>query len=138
MSVLNTALSSIPARDAMHGAVVACDPSTPASSVAALMGGRKIHAVVVEGIVADDEGERLVWGVITDLDLVRAVVLTDGDPAAETFASTDAVTVDATDDLATVARVLVEQGCSHAVVVDDERPIGVISTLDIARAVTAS
>lgn len=138
MSALNTSLSSIPARDAMHGAIVTCDPSTPATAVAELMSRHMIHCLVVEGIHGDDHGEHLVWGVVTDLDLVRAVVLTDGDPAAWTFASTEAVTVDASDDLATVAAVLVQRGSSHVVVVDDESPIGVISTLDIAKAVTAS
>ncbi len=138
MPALNTSLSSIPARDAMHGAILTCDPSTPATAVAALMSRHKIHCLVVEGIVGDDHGEHLVWGVISDLDLVRAVVLTDGAPAAWTFASTEAVTVDASDDLATVASVLVERACSHVVVVDDENPIGVISTLDIAKAVTAA
>ncbi len=138
MSTVNTSLSSIPAREAMHGAVLTCDPNTPATAVAALMSAQKVHCLVVEGIVGDDHGEHLVWGVISDLDLVRAVVLTDGDPAAWTFASTEAVTVDASDDLATVAAVLVERACSHVVVVDDESPVGVISTLDIAEAVTAS
>lgn len=134
MPLVNAPLSSIPARDVMHGPVVSCDPSTPMSAVAALMHGNRIHCVVVDGIVADGAGERLVWGVVSDLDLARAILMTDGDVQAGLIASTEALTVDADEDLESVCAVLVEHAASHAIVVDGERPAGVISTLDIARA----
>lgn len=134
MPLVNSPLSSIPARDVMHGPVVSCDPSTPLSAVAALMHGNRIHCVVVDGIVAEGTGERLVWGVVSDLDLARAILMADGDVPAGRIATTEALTVDADEDLESVCSVLVDHAASHAVVVEGERPVGVVSTLDIARA----
>ena len=126
-------LSSIIARDAMHAPIVACGPATDLDRVARLMATQRVHAVVVDGIL----GDRLVWGVVTDLDLIR-VALNEFAPAnAGEAARTEAVTVDADDDLALVARRLVEHGCSHAIVLDDDVPAGVVSTLDIASALAA-
>ena len=97
------------------------------------MATQRVHSVVVDGIL----GDRLVWGVVTDLDLIR-VALNEFAPAnAGEAARTEALTVDADDDLALVARRLVEHGCSHAIVLDDGVPAGVVSTLDIASALAA-
>lgn len=126
-------LSSFSARDAMHAPVAAVDPSTELATIAALMSSRRIHCVVVDGIRRDGAGEHLVWGVISDLDLVRGAL--EQDPATTTagrLAGTEALCVDVEDDLETVASALVAHDCSHAVVVERERPAGVISTLDIA------
>jgi CBS domain-containing protein len=133
MPLVNAPLSSIPARDAMHSPVVSCDPTTPMSAVASLMQRHHIHCVVVDGIVSGPAGERLVWGVISDQDLARAILMTEGDVQAGLIAGTEALTVDVEDNLETVCSVLVEHASSHAIVVEDERPVGVVSTLDIAR-----
>ena len=92
-------LSSILARDAMHAPIVACGPATDLDRVARLMATQRVHAIVVDGIL----GDRLVWGVVTDLDLIR-VALNEFAPAnAGEAARTEALTVDADDDLALVA-----------------------------------
>ena len=126
-------LSSIHARDVMNAPIVACAPDTGIDRVAALMTQRHMHAVIVNGI----RDERLVWGVITDLDLIRVALNEFAPPNAGQAAQTEALTVDAGDDLALVGRRLVEHSCSHAIVVDDDVPVGVVSTLDIAAAIAA-
>ncbi|WP_320668645.1 CBS domain-containing protein [Patulibacter defluvii] len=126
------------ARDVMHAPIVACDPATDLRDVAAEMARHRIHAVVVDGISHDRPGDRLVWAVLSDLDLVRAAVdLAIGATAGE-VAATPAVCVDDTDDLVVVAATLVENECSHAVVTADERPVGVVSTLDVVAALAAA
>jgi len=114
---------------------VACAPSTPLSEVAALMSQHRVHCVLVDGVSADERGERLVWGVVSDLDLIRATVADDGALTARAIATTEALTVDSDDDLGAVGAALGEHACSHAVVVEGERPVGVVSTLDPAIAI---
>jgi len=126
-------LHSIPVRDAMHAPIVACPPDTELDHVAKLMASHRVHAVVVDGI----RGDKLVWGVVTDLDLLRAALDASGATDAAGAARTEALTVDSADDLALVSRRLVEHACSHAIVVEGERPVGVISTLDVAAAIAA-
>jgi len=131
-------LSRILARDAMHSPVVACDAGTDLGDVAALMAEHRIHCVIVDGIRRDRGGEHLVWAVVSDLDLVRAAIAGDSLTTAGHIAATPALCVQPQDDLVVVATMLADNDCSHAVVVDGERPVGVISTLDIASAVPRS
>lgn len=127
------ALDSILARDAMHAPVVEVTPATPLPEVASLMASKRIHAVVVDGITKVGPDNVLVWGVVSDRDVVRAALAGELDVPAGAAADTEAVTVGVDDDLDAVARILDDKGCSHAVVLDRERrPAGVISTLDIA------
>jgi CBS domain-containing protein len=58
--------------DYMRQGIVGCAPDTPLSEVARLMGDQRIHCVVVGGLEETRGGTRLVWGVVSDLDLARA------------------------------------------------------------------
>lgn len=127
-------LTSLLAREVMHAPVTAVDPSASLVDVATVLADRRIHCVVVEGVHTKDGAERLVWGVVSDRDLVRGALDLSADPTAGDLAATEALCVDADDDLGTVCRLLVEHECSHVVVVERGRPAGVISTLDIASA----
>lgn len=135
MSTAMLSLSRILARDAMHTPIVACGAGTDLGDVAALMAEHRVHCVVVDGISRDGNGEHLVWAVVSDLDLVRAAVSADPTTTAGHIARTPALSVDVDDDLVTVATLLVDTAASHAVVIEGERPAGVISTLDIVSAV---
>ncbi len=127
-------LSTILARDAMHGPIVAVDPSAKLREVATLMGHKRIHSVIVDGIAESRGGERLVWAVVSDRDIVAALAEGATDATAGSIAGTEALTVDADDDLAAVCERLTAHDCSHVIVVEDERPVGVVSTLDVASA----
>lgn len=124
-------LDTIAVREAMHEGVLSCPEDTPLSTVAELMAGRGVHCIVVTE--ADDLG---VWGVISDLDLVAAAGVRDLDAqCAGGSAATPALAIGPGDTLQRAAQVMTEHGAAHLVVVDDDsgRPVGVLSTLDIAR-----
>ena len=125
--------------DVMRDGVVGCAPETPLTEVARLMGEYRIHCVVVAGLEADRRGTHLVWGVVSDLDLARAAAAGEELTAGQ-IAATEPVTASPTDTLSAVARVMGDHDVAHLVVVDDKdaEPIGVISTLDVARAFAAA
>jgi CBS domain-containing protein len=122
--------------DAMHPGVITCPLATPLRDVARMMATYRIHAVVALG---DDERgrERGLWGVVSDLDLVRAGRAGDLDErTAGEVAATPLVMVASDDELGRAAQLMDEHEVTHLVVVDrrSARPIGVLSTLDVARA----
>ena len=77
-------------------------------------------------------GERLVWGVVSDLDLVRAALVGDEGRTAGDLTVTEPVAVEPSASLSVAARLMDEHRTTHLVVVDRERPVGVISSLDVA------
>jgi|SoiMethySBSTD1v2_1073268.scaffolds.fasta_scaffold173172_2 CBS domain-containing protein len=130
-------LSQVTVAEAMHAGVVTCSPSADLDEVAAAMAEHGIHCLVAidEGPPGEDD-DRL-WGVVSDLDLMRGV----GSPIeldAGNLAELDVATVTPEDTLDHAARTMVRRGVAHLVVVTDGRPVGVISTLDIARAMQDS
>jgi CBS domain-containing protein len=125
---------TISVREMMHGPIVACEPQTTLLEVATLMSGHRIHGVVVEGISVRDGSEHLSWGVVSDLDLLRAALDVDSSTPAGSIATSEALTVDVDDALAVVARSLSDHRCTHLVVVDAGRPVGIVSSLDVIAA----
>ena len=126
-------------REVMHQGIVGCAPDTPIPAVARLMNEHRIHCVVVGGLAVDGHGARLVWGVVSDLDLARAAMAGDELTAGQ-IAATEPVSASPRDTLAHVARLMGDHDVAHVVVVDDAdgEPIGVISTLDVARALAGA
>jgi CBS domain-containing protein len=132
---MKTATESIPVVDAMHRGVVTCDVETPLSKVAQMMVGHRTHCVVVNS--RRTEGSRP-WGVISDLDLTAAFAHERvEDTVAGEIAATPAITVGKREPLGRAAQLMSEHGVTHLVVVDpgSGRPVGVLSTLDVARTV---
>jgi CBS domain-containing protein len=127
-------LEAIEVRAVMHEGVLSCSSDAPLSAVAELMSAERVHCVVVDR--ATDEPST-VWGVISDLDLVAAANVRDLDAqAAGGSAASPAVKTVPDDTLRRAAQLMTEHATSHLIVVDPTsgRPVGVISTLDIARA----
>jgi CBS domain-containing protein len=124
-------LSRSPVRAAMRLGLFECTPETDLRSVAALMAEKTIHCVVVAG-------DR--WSIVSDIDLVRAIVPGLAGVAAGDVAATDFVAVQPDDTLEHAAQLMADHDIAHLVVVapDTGRPLGMLSTLDIARAVAAS
>jgi len=126
--------------DAMSRGVISCPPETPLRVVARLMATYHVHAIfVIEHADEDDEAPQL-WAVVSDLDLVAATRLDLDALTAGTTAVTPLVTVAADSSLPEAGSLMAQHGIAHLAVTDpvSDRPIGVISTLDIARAVAAS
>ena len=127
---IGQSLDQLMVADAMHPGVVTCPLETPLRDVAWMMGVHRIHAVVVFG-----EGPEL-WGVVSDLDLVQAVAA--GDFEARTaggIAVTPLLMVESVDTLTHAAQLMGEHQVAHLIVVEPTsgRPIGMLSTLDLAR-----
>lgn len=132
-SYLTPAFEKATVADVMRPGVMGCAPDAPAALVARMMATHHIHAVVVEGVRTDSvHGEQLVWGIVSDLDLVRAARAGIEGAIASDLATAEPVTVEASLPLTEAARLLDEHGIAHLVVADGGRPVGVVSTLDIA------
>jgi CBS domain-containing protein len=122
--------------DVMRPGVMSCGPEVSAVEVARIMATHHIHAVVVDGIALDAvRGERLVWGVVSDLDLARAAHAGIEGLTATDLAATEPVTIDPSTPLAEAAQLMDEHGTAHLIVTENGRPVGMISTLDIAGAI---
>jgi CBS domain-containing protein len=116
----------------MREGIYMCSGSATLREVARTMSDRRIHCVVVNGTSDHD-----VWGVVSDLDLARGVGGDLDRITAGAAASSEVVTVPPSATIEEAAQTMVEHETAHLVVTleDTGRPIGVVSTLDIARAV---
>jgi CBS domain-containing protein len=136
--MLSTALlHQITVGEVMREGIVSCSPSADLEQVAAAMAEHGIHCLVAidEGPAGEDD-DRL-WGVVSDLDLMRGIE-SPLELDAGNLAELDVATVTPDDPLDHAARTMAGRGVAHLVVEVDGRPVGVISTLDIARAVQSS
>ena len=124
--------------DYMHAGVVTCDVQSPLTEVAALLAEARIHCVVVAGLATTSNGTRLTWGTLTDVDLIRALHRGQGGVTAGVIAATEIVTVAQDETIARVVQLMSEHEVSHLIVVEQDFPVGVISSLDVARAAARS
>lgn len=126
-------LRHVRVHDAMHHGILGCAADAPLGEVAGIMAKHRVHAVVV----ADGDGLPPA-GVVSDLDVVAAIA-TGEEPSAAQSAATEAPAVSSEERLDRAAQLMAEHGVSHLVVVDAAggRPIGVLSTLDVAAAYAA-
>lgn len=134
-----TTTSSV--RTVMHPGVINIAPQTSVWEAASEMARHRVHCLVVEGLGRGaDRKEELVWGILSDLDLMKAVAAGRVDASAGEFAATEIVSVDSADTIEHAAQLMSEHDCTHLVVVSPElgEPVGVISSLDIAGALTRS
>lgn len=111
--------------------ILSCTPDAPLDEVAWLMAHNRVHAVVV----AEDATEA---PVIADADLIAAASSGHFDQlSAGDITATEAVSVRDDETLERAAQLLSEHGVSHLVVRDRHgQPTGVLSTLDLARAIS--
>jgi len=127
-------LDLIPVEDVMHAGLIGCDPAAPLPVIARIFAEEQIHAVVVGGIERTREGDRLSWGIISDHDLMRALDATGESVTAAALAVTAMITVEPQDPLARVVQLMASYDVSHVLVVEDGAPVGIVSSLDVARA----
>lgn len=107
-------ISALFVADAMHRGVFTREREARLSEVAATMARELVHCIVVES-GSGEAGPP--WGIVSDLDLFAAATVRDLDhQSAGGSAATPVVTA------------------AHLIVVDpnQHRPLGVLSTLDIA------
>jgi CBS domain-containing protein len=114
-SYVGPAFEDAKVRDAMRVGVITCRPETRLDDVARMMVGYDVHSVVV----ADVEGKKGLWGIVTSLDLARA----GGDLGSRTageVASTDLITVRSNESLQRAARLMAEHGMTHLIAVQPD------------------
>ena len=129
---LDPALLRATVGDVMHRGVFSCPGDASLGQVAEAMASHGVHAIVVEGAAPR---ERRIWGLASDLDVAAAFGLGADAVTAAEVACTEPVTVSARSALSDAARLMSEHGVAHLIVVGaDGTPTGVISTLDLARA----
>jgi len=120
--------------DAMTAGLISCTSETSLRAVARLMTRHRVHAVYVFDYGHEDDETTQLWGLVSDLDIVAAARKIDERTAGES-AVTPLVTVSSDDRLEWAAQLMAERGVSHLAVLDPRtrRPVGVLSTLDVAR-----
>jgi CBS domain-containing protein len=132
-SYLMPSLQHATVADAMHPGIVFCEPDTSLTEVARLMATHHVHSIAVIGISHAEPAEPTVWGLISDLDLIRAGIRLGADQTARALALEPVISARSTMPLTQAGEAMLEHGVSHIIVIDPEtrRPTGVLSTLDI-------
>lgn len=131
------ALDHLRVVDAMHAGLITCSLDVPLRTVARMMASYRVHAILVTAHGEEVLAGGGLWGVVSDVDLLQAAQVEDFDRrTAGTVAATPVVMVTSSDDLARAAGVMIQYEITHLVVVEEHssRPSGIVSTLDIARA----
>ncbi len=132
-------LNAIPITDLMHTGLAFCNRDASVAELARTMATCRIHAVVVMG-VSPDGRKPLVWGIVSDLDLLAACCGADADITAGDLAREPVIRVRSTQSAQDAAEAMVTNGAQHLVVVDSDgkEPLGVVSTLDLAEVLARS
>jgi len=132
-SYLMPSLERATVSDAMHPGILACEPDASLSEVAQMMATHHVHCIAVVGISREDP-QCGVWSVISDLDLVRAGIQGAETASARSIAQQPLVTVEPSTRLRDAGALMLDHGTTHLVVIepDSQRPIGILSTADIA------
>jgi CBS domain-containing protein len=136
-SITEAPFETLRVGDVMHAGVVSCPPETPLSDVAGLMATYGIHSIFVFDNRPERDNPEGYLGIVSDLDLVAAAWAGLETRTAGESAVTPIVTVTTDDALGRAAELMVTNSLSHLSVVDryTRRPVGVLSTIDIARVV---
>lgn len=126
------ALRELRVIDAMHPALITCSPESSLRTIARMMSSYRVHSILVNAHESDGS-----WGIVSDTDLLRASETGDIDKQeARSLAAQPVVTIESSEALGRAAALMVERDVSHLIVLESRsrRPIGVLSTLDVARA----
>jgi CBS domain-containing protein len=134
-----TALSATTVGDVMHPGVVACVPETPVVEAARMMADLRMHCIAVVGVARRDDGdEHLLWGLVSDMDVLHAAHRGELMTPASEVAATAPLALPESAGLDRAAALMAEHDATHVVAVGRSgMPSGVVSTLDVLRIVAA-
>lgn len=121
--------------DLMSSPIRACPAGMPIGDAAELMAAERIHCLAVVAGEPDDDGPRVI-GILSDLDVIAALQGPAPTATAAEVAGAPFESVSADAPLSVAVRQMQESRAHHLVVVAEGsgRPVGVLSTLDVAQA----
>jgi CBS domain-containing protein len=123
--------------DAMRVGIISCQADTSLRAIAELMASYHVHAVVVEmGAGTSGAASGHGWGIVSDVELARAAARSELQATAGELAGSGAAFIGPAEPLKRAAELMVEHRVSHLIVstAPTARPVGIISTLDLAMA----
>jgi predicted transcriptional regulator len=129
-SYMTPSIEHATVRDAMRPEVLTCPPDAPLRDVARTMASEHVHCVVVSGA---GMGVRE-WGLVSDMDLMRAAREDVDERTASWAAVSEFLSVSPDEALERASQMMIEHDVTHLVVIDpaSDKAVGVLSTLDIA------
>jgi CBS domain-containing protein len=132
-------LRSILVKDVMHPGIVSCSQSATPAEIARIMASSRVHCVAVMGLSHDQGQDPLIWGIVSDIDLLDAATDPGRDATAGTLAREPVISIRSTMSLHDAAKAMAKYRAAHVVVVDDQHrnPLGILSTLDVAEVLAA-
>lgn len=131
-SILMPSLDNATVGDAMHPGILSCPTEAPLTEVARMMAAHRVHCIAVMTI-SHGSGDPMVYGIISDLDVIRAGIRVGSDETAGALAQQPVITVKPSTPLAQAGELMLTHGADHLVVSDPETqiPIGILSTYDL-------
>jgi CBS domain-containing protein len=126
-------LEEVLVADAMRPEVLTCPPEAPLRTVARMMDAEHVHCIVTSAEGDAGNGDRG-WGVVSDLDLMGVAGRDLDEHSAAWAAVSEFLTVSPDEKLDRAVQIMVEHEATHLIVVEPAsgRPVGVLSTLDVA------
>lgn len=121
--------------DAMHPGILHCDAETTLPEVARMMSTHHVHCIVVAGAADGQEGaESPMLGIVSDFDVLEASMRPDAPDTAAELARQPVIKLETTAPLREAAELMLAGSASHVVAINAQtkRPVGILSTLDIA------
>ena len=134
-----TRLSATTVGEVMHAGVIVCLPHIPLRELAGRMADLRIHCIAVSGVGRHPDGdEHLLWGLVSDMDLVHAAHRDKLSAPAGEFAATAPLALPEDATLERAATLMAGHDVSHVVAVGRSgMPSGIVSTLDVIRILAA-
>ena len=122
--------------DVMSAPIRMCPPDLPLEEAAELMADERIHCLAVVEVPEDPTEEDRLVGLLSALDLVAALDTSSPPASVAELVTTELESVAADAPLADAVRQMHESRIPHLVVVarGSGRPVGLLSTLDVLRA----
>jgi CBS domain-containing protein len=134
-----TRLSATTVGHVMHPGVIACLPHTPLRELAGRMADLRVHCIAVSGVGRHPDGdEHLLWGLVSDMDVVHAARRDALSVPAGDLAATSPLALPEDATLERAATLMAEHDVAHVVAVGRSgMPSGIVSTLDVIRILAA-
>ncbi len=119
--------------DAMHPGILSCEPDATLTELARMMSTHHVHCIMIRAATDSPTDEPSLWGIVSDFDVLRAGMRPDGRDTAADLGQ-PVIRVETTSPLRDAAQLMLAKGAGHVVAVNPktERPVGILSTLDIA------